>query len=84
VECDTLEQVDEALGAGADVLLLDNMDLKMMTDAVKRTAGKAVTEASGGVTLSNVLAIAKTGVDIISTSQITLSAPAVDIGLDFL
>lgn len=84
VECDTLEQVDEAVSSRADVILLDNMPINTLTEAVKRIDGRATTEASGGVTLSNVLDIARTGVDIISTSQITLSAPAVDLGLDFV
>ena len=83
VECDTLAQVDEALEAGADIVLLDNMSIAMLEEAVKKAKGKAITEASGGITLSSVLEIAQTGVDIISTSQITLSAPAIDIGLDF-
>lgn len=83
VECDTLDQVQEALEAGADMLLLDNMDIATLTSAVAMAKGKAVTEASGGVTLRNAMTIAKTGVDYISTSQITLSTVAVDIGLDF-
>lgn len=83
VECDTLEQVEEALRAGVELILLDNMDLDTLRAAVQLTQGRAVTEASGGVTLKNVLDIAKTGVNYISTSEITLSAPAVDIGLDF-
>lgn len=83
VECDTLDQVAEALSAGVDLLLLDNMSLPVLKEAVQKAKGRAKTEASGGVTLRSVLDIAKTGVDIISTSQITMSAPAVDIGLDF-
>lgn len=83
VECDTLDQVEEAIAAGADMVLLDNMPLKILKEAVKLCKGKVLTEASGGVTLKTVWDIAKTGVDYISTSQITLSAPAVDIGLDF-
>ncbi len=84
VECDTLAQVREALEAQVDVILLDNMDLETLALAVKAIDGQAITEASGGVTLATVRAIAETGVDVISTSQITLSAPALDIGLDFL
>ncbi len=83
VECDTLDQVKESLEAGVDLVLLDNMDLPTLQEAVKLCTGKAITEASGGVTLSNVLEIARTGVNIISTSKITLGASAVDIGLDF-
>jgi nicotinate-nucleotide pyrophosphorylase (carboxylating) len=82
VECDTLTQVDDALTAGADILLLDNMSTPTLAEAVSRARGRAITEASGGITLSNVAAIARTGVDYISTSQLTLSAPAMDIGLD--
>ncbi len=84
VECDTLDQVAEAVEAGAHVILLDNMDLKTLEAAVKAVNFRAVTEASGGVTLNSVLDIARTGVAVISTSQITLGAPPVDIGLDFL
>jgi nicotinate-nucleotide pyrophosphorylase (carboxylating) len=83
VECDTLEQVEEAVEAGADMVLLDNMDIKTLTEAVKRVNGRAITEASGGINLKNAWDIAKTGVNYISTSQITLSTMAVDIGLDF-
>lgn len=84
VECDTLDQVTEALDAGVDLILLDNMPLPALEKTVHQAKGKAVLEASGGITLRNVLTIAKTGVDYISTSEITLSAPAVDMGLDIL
>ncbi|MEE8393086.1 MAG: carboxylating nicotinate-nucleotide diphosphorylase [Rhodospirillales bacterium] len=83
VECDTIGQVTEAIAAGADRLLLDNMDLETIAQAVELARGKAETEASGGVSLQTVGAIAKTGVDFISAGAITLSAPAVDIGLDW-
>jgi nicotinate-nucleotide pyrophosphorylase (carboxylating) len=83
VEADTLEQVDQAVAAGADIILLDNMDPVQLRQAVERARGRAKTEASGGVTLSNVRAIAETGVDYISIGALTHSAPAVDIGLDF-
>jgi nicotinate-nucleotide pyrophosphorylase (carboxylating) len=83
VECDTLDQVDEALTAGVDIILLDNMSIPMLKEAVKKIKGQAIIEASGNVTLSNVMEIANTGVDFISTSQITLSTTAVDLGLDF-
>ncbi len=83
VECDTPAQVEEALNAGVTLVLLDNMPIQTLKDVVSQVNGRAVLEASGGVTLRNVADIAKTGVDIISTSQITMGAPAVDIGLDF-
>jgi nicotinate-nucleotide pyrophosphorylase (carboxylating) len=83
VEADTLEQVDLALAAGADIVLLDNMTLEQMRLAVARARGRSLTEASGGVTLGTVRAIAETGVDFISVGALTHSARAVDIGLDF-
>ena len=82
VECDTLEQVTEALEGGADRVLLDNMSNDMLCKAVKMTAGRVPLEASGGVSLETVRAIAETGVDFISVGRITQSARAVDIGLD--
>jgi nicotinate-nucleotide pyrophosphorylase (carboxylating) len=83
VEADTLEQVEQAVNAGADIILLDNMNLKQLRAAVKIINDRAETEASGGVNLKTVRAIAKTGVDFISVGAITHSARAVDIGLDF-
>lgn len=83
VECDTLAQAAEAIGAGADKLLLDNMDVATLKQAVTWVGGRAKTEASGGVTLETVRAIAETGVNFISVGRITQSAPAVDIGLDW-
>lgn len=83
VEADTLEQVAQAADAGADIILLDNMTNDQLRAAVARVAGRAKTEASGGVTLETVRAIAETGVDFISVGAITHSARAVDIGLDF-
>ncbi|MDE3067481.1 MAG: carboxylating nicotinate-nucleotide diphosphorylase [Verrucomicrobiota bacterium] len=83
VEADTLEQLHQALEAGAEIILLDNMDLKTLRQAVKIARGRAKTEASGGVNLRTVGAIARTGVDFISVGALTHSAPAVDIGLDF-
>jgi nicotinate-nucleotide pyrophosphorylase (carboxylating) len=83
VEADTLEQVRQALDAGAEMILLDNMSLKQLREAVKMAKGCAKTEASGGVNLKTVRAIAQTGVDFISVGALTHSAPAVDIGLDF-
>jgi nicotinate-nucleotide pyrophosphorylase (carboxylating) len=82
-EADTLEQVSQAAEAGADIILLDNMNLDELRAAVKQVAGRAQTEASGGVNLATVRAIAETGVDLISVGAITHSARAVDIGLDF-
>lgn len=82
VECDTLEQVREALAAGADVILLDNMGLDDLRRAVTLSGGRVPLEASGGVRLETIRAIAETGVDFISVGRITQSAPAVDIGLD--
>lgn len=83
VEADTPEQVQHALEAGADMILLDNMDVEQLKTAVHWINRRAKTEASGGVTLKNVRAIAETGVDFISIGALTHSAPAVDIGLDF-
>jgi nicotinate-nucleotide pyrophosphorylase (carboxylating) len=83
VECDTLDQVDAALAAGADWVLLDNMSLDLLREAVRRCAGRAITEASGGVTLDTVRAVAETGVERISIGALTHSAPALDLGLDF-
>lgn len=83
VEADTLEQVDQALDAGADIVLLDNMNLIQLRLAVQKARGRAQTEASGGVSLATVRAIADTGVDFISVGAITHSARAVDIALDF-
>jgi nicotinate-nucleotide pyrophosphorylase (carboxylating) len=82
IECDTLAQVEEALAAGADSILLDNMDVANLRRAVALVAGRVPLEASGGVTLENIRAIAETGVDFISTGKITQAAPAADIGLD--
>jgi nicotinate-nucleotide pyrophosphorylase (carboxylating) len=83
VEADTLAQVRQAVAAGADIILLDNMPPAQLRRAVKLVAGRAKTEASGGVNLKTVRAIARTGVDFISVGALTHSARAVDIGLDF-
>ena len=83
VEADTLEQAGQAVAAGADIILLDNMSPALLRSAVELVAGRAKTEASGGVSLGNVRAIAETGVDCISAGAITHSARAVDIALDF-
>ena len=84
VEADTLEQVAQAADAGADIILLDNMPPAILRKAVKMVRGRAKTEASGGVNLKTVRAIAESGVDLISVGAITHSARAVDIGLDFV
>jgi nicotinate-nucleotide pyrophosphorylase (carboxylating) len=83
VECDTLDQVKAALEVGVDVIMLDNMSLVEMREAVKVVDARAVTEASGGVTLETVRRIAETGVDWISVGALTHSAPALDLALDF-
>jgi nicotinate-nucleotide pyrophosphorylase (carboxylating) len=83
VEADTLEQVQQAVEAGTDIILLDNMTPEQLCAAVKLVNGRVRIEASGGVKLSNVRAIAETGVDYISVGALTHSACAVDIGLDF-
>ena len=83
VEVDRIAQIEPALAAGADRLLLDNMPLPVLREAVALVAGRVPLEASGGVNLDTIRAIAETGVDFISVGRITQSAPAVDIGLDF-
>lgn len=82
LECDTLEQVKEALPLGVDIIMLDNMSLEQMKEAVALIDGKAVVEASGNVNLSTVRQIAECGVDIISSSAIVAKAPTLDIALD--
>ncbi|MFM0286968.1 carboxylating nicotinate-nucleotide diphosphorylase [Paraburkholderia megapolitana] len=82
VECDRLEQVGEALEASVDVIMLDNMSIEDMTRAVEMVGGRVQIEASGGISLATIGAIAKTGVDYISTSKINQAASCVDIGLD--
>lgn len=81
VECRTLDEVDEALGVRAPMILLDNMTLDELREAVARAAGRAKLEASGGVTLQTLRAVASTGVDFISVGAITHSAPALDLSL---
>jgi nicotinate-nucleotide pyrophosphorylase (carboxylating) len=82
VECDTLEQVSEALAAGADAILLDNMRVDELREAVTFARGRARLEASGGVTLENVRAVAETGVDEISVGALTHSARSLDVSLE--
>jgi nicotinate-nucleotide pyrophosphorylase (carboxylating) len=84
VEVDRIEQIEPALKAGAERLLLDNMKPGTLRDAVKLVAGRVPLEASGGVNLDTIRAIAETGVNYISVGRITQSAPAVDIGLDYV
>jgi nicotinate-nucleotide pyrophosphorylase (carboxylating) len=83
VEVDRIDQIEPALAAGADRLLLDNMAPDTLRQAVGLVAGRVPLEASGGVNLDTIRAIAETGVDYISVGRITQSAPAVDIGLDY-
>jgi nicotinate-nucleotide pyrophosphorylase (carboxylating) len=83
VECDRPEQVETALAAGADIIMLDNMTPAVMRECVMMVAGRAIVEASGGVKLDTVRAIAETGVDWISVGALTHSAPALDLALDF-
>ena len=82
VECDTLEQVKEAVTTGADIIMLDNMDIETMKKACQIIDHKAIVEASGNVNLNTVNAIASTGVDIISSSAIVAKAPTLDLALD--
>ena len=84
VEADRLDQVEEALKAGADIIMLDNMSTDVMKKAADLVGGRAVLEASGNVTVETVRAIAETGVDVISSGWITHSAPSLDLGMDFL
>jgi nicotinate-nucleotide pyrophosphorylase (carboxylating) len=86
IECevDSLEQLEEALAAGADIVLLDNMETPQIEEAVRRTRGRALLEASGGITPERIAELARAGVDAISVGALTHSAPAADIGLDFI
>jgi nicotinate-nucleotide pyrophosphorylase (carboxylating) len=82
VEVDTLAQLEEALRVGVDAVLLDNMSVAMLRDAVALARGRAITEASGGITPQTVHAVAETGVDLISLGWLTHSVPALDLALD--
>jgi len=84
VECDTLDQVAEALAAGADLILLDNFGVPALAQAVALADGRALLEASGGLTLASARAVAETGVDYLAVGALTHSAPALDIGLDIV
>ncbi len=83
VECDSLDQVRAAVAAAADAVLLDNMELAVLREAIEIAGGHCITEASGGITLGTVRAIAETGVNRISVGALTHSAPGLDLGLDF-
>jgi nicotinate-nucleotide pyrophosphorylase (carboxylating) len=85
IECeiDSLDQLEDALAAGADIVLLDNMPTASIREAVERTRGRALIEASGGITLARVAELARAGVDAISVGALTHSVPAADVGLDF-
>ena len=82
VEVDSLDQLDEVLDAGADLVLLDNFTPDQMREAVRRTAGRAQLEASGGLTLADAAAVGSTGVDFVAVGALTHSAPVLDIGAD--
>ncbi|MFP3869295.1 MAG: carboxylating nicotinate-nucleotide diphosphorylase [Syntrophobacteria bacterium] len=82
IEVETLDQLDEAVAAGADIVLLDNMDTETMAEAVRRTGGQVFLEASGGITLDNIGEVAATGVDFISVGTLTHSARAVDMSME--
>ena len=82
VECENLDQVNKAISAGAQMLLLDNMSCPMMAQAVSMTSGNVLTEASGGIHIDNIRQVAQTGVDYVSVGAITHSAPAIDISLE--
>ena len=84
VEVDTLDQLDQALECGADTVLLDNMDADTIREAVRRCGGRARLEASGGITLTTIRAIAETGVDAISVGALTPSVRALDIALEVI
>lgn len=84
VEVESLEQLQEAIDAGADIILLDNMDLETMKKSVELVAGKAIVEASGGITAHNLEEVARTGVDIISMGALTHSVKALDLSLEIV
>ena len=83
VEVETLQQVEEALQAGAEVIMLDNMPPNLLAEGVKIIGGRALVEASGGISLESVIDVARTGVDLISIGRLTHSAPAADIHVEF-
>jgi nicotinate-nucleotide pyrophosphorylase (carboxylating) len=83
VEITDVDAIEEALAAGAEILLCDNMELAAVAEAVRRVRGRALVEASGGVTIERARALAGCGVDVISVGRLTHSAPAVDLSLEF-
>jgi nicotinate-nucleotide pyrophosphorylase (carboxylating) len=83
VEVETLEQIEEALQADAEVIMLDNIPVTMLAEGVKMIGGRALVEASGGINLESVIDVARTGVDLISVGRLTHSAPAADIHVEF-
>ena len=82
VEVDRLDQLDEVLAAGPDTIMLDNFSLDDLVEGVRRIDGRAIVEASGGITLDTIAAVAATGVDVISVGALTHSVRALDLGLD--
>jgi len=84
IEVETLDQLDEALASGADAVLLDNMDLETLAEAVRRVGGRAVTEASGGIDLESAAAVAATGVDLLSVGALTHSARCLDVSMEIV
>ncbi|MCC8417124.1 MAG: carboxylating nicotinate-nucleotide diphosphorylase [Rickettsia endosymbiont of Bryobia graminum] len=82
IECDNLDQVEKAIGCGVDIIMLDNMTLDQINDAIKIIRGRCLIEVSGGINIENIEQIANTGVDLVSIGRLTNSARAVDIGLD--
>ena len=82
VEVEDMDQLQEAIEAGADIILLDNMDAEMMSEAVDLIAGRAIVEASGGIRLEDIPTVAATGVDLISIGALTHSATSLDISMD--
>jgi nicotinate-nucleotide pyrophosphorylase (carboxylating) len=83
VECESIAQIDEALAAGCDAILLDNLSATELATAVRHIAGRALVEASGSVTLATVRAVAEAGPDLISVGALTHSAPSSDLAMDF-
>jgi nicotinate-nucleotide pyrophosphorylase (carboxylating) len=83
IEVDRLDQLEEALAAGANSILLDNMSPDLLREAVERTNGRAILEASGNINAATIASVAATGVDLISSGAITHSAKCLDLGLDF-
>ena len=83
VECESLEEVEDALAAKADIIMFDNMDLEMIRKGLDLVDGQAMTEASGGIRESTIVPVAETGVDIISAGDMTHSAGVIDLSMDF-